>query len=159
VLDVAAGGGRHAEWFLAAGHSVLAIDRDLSSLAWLRHPLLETLEVDLEGEAGWPLSEQRFDAVVVTNYLWRGILGDIVGAVREDGVLIYETFAEGNERYGHPRRPEFLLTAGELLACVADSLEVVAYEHGVCERPNARVIQRICAVGRSRRASECPLGG
>lgn len=158
VLDVAAGAGRHAQWFLAAGHPVLAADRDLSPLAWLRHPLLATLEVDLEGEAGWPLAEQRFDAVVVTNYLWRGSLDAIVGAVRDDGVLIYETFAEGNERYGHPRRPEFLLQPGELLARVANRLEVVAYEHGLRERPDARVIQRICAVGRSRRASECPLG-
>jgi SAM-dependent methyltransferase len=157
VLDVAAGAGRHCQLFLSAGHRVLAIDRDLSPLAWLTHPLLEKIEVDLEGEAGWPLAGQSFDAVVVTNYLWRGILGDLVGAVRRDGVLIYETFATGNERYGHPRRPEFLLRPGELLSSAANRLEVIAYEHGFCERPSQRVIQRLAAVGRSRTLSECPL--
>jgi SAM-dependent methyltransferase len=157
VLDVAAGAGRHCQLFLTAGHPVLALDRDLSPLAWLRHPLLEKLEVDLAAAGGWPLADQTFDAVVVTNYLWRDILDDIVGAVREDGVLIYETFAEGNERYGHPRRPEFLLRAGELLACVANRLEVIAYGHGFCELPSPRVIQRVIAIGRARSASECPL--
>jgi SAM-dependent methyltransferase len=158
VLDVAAGTGRHCQWFLDSEHSVVALDRDLSSLAWLSHPLLEKQEVDLEDAEGWPLGEQTFDAVVVTNYLWRSILDDIVRAVRHDGVLIYETFAEGNERYGRPRRPEFLLQPGELFARVAPRLEVVAYEHGYANRPSDRVIQRICAIGRSRRLSQCPLG-
>jgi SAM-dependent methyltransferase len=157
VLDVAAGSGRHCRLFASANHPVLAIDRDLSALAWLQHPLLERREVDLEGEAGWPLPDQKFDGVIVTNYLWRAVLDDIVGAVADDGVLIYETFAEGNERYGRPRRPEFLLRPGELLARVANRLEVVAYEHGFCEQPSPRVIQRICAVGRSRSMSEHPL--
>jgi hypothetical protein len=85
---------------------VLALDRDLSALSWLRHPSLEKVEADLEQSEGWPLGERTFDAVVVTNYLWRSIFDDLVGAVRDDGVLIYETFAEGNERYGRPRRPE-----------------------------------------------------
>lgn len=157
MLDVAAGRGRHCQLFLLAKHPVLAIDRDLSGLAWLEHPLLERRELDLEGDSCWPLADQKFDGVVVTNYLWRGVLDDIVGAVGDDGVLIYETFAEGNQQFGRPRRPEFLLQPGELLARVANRLEVVAYEHGFCERPSARVIQRVCAVGRTRRASECPL--
>jgi len=158
VLDVAAGHGRHCQWFLDGEYSVVALDRDLSPLRWLTHPQLEKHEVDLENSEGWPLGEQTFDAVVVTNYLWRGILDDIVSAVRHDGVLLYETFADGNERYGHPRRPEFLLQPGELLARVAPRLEVVAYEHGYSEQPSARVVQRICAVGRGRRPSQCLLG-
>jgi SAM-dependent methyltransferase len=158
VLDVAAGRGRHCQWFLESEHPVLALDRDLSALAWLEHPLLEKREVDLEGSEGWPLAEQTFDAVVVTNYLWRSIFEDIVGAVRHDGVLIYETFAEGNERYGRPRRPEFLLQPGELLARVSPRLEIVAYEHGYSDYPSDRVIQRIIAIGRGRRLSQCPLG-
>lgn len=157
VLDVAAGGGRHTHWFLSSERAVLALDRDLTGLAWLHHPRLQKVEADLEGSEGWPLGEQTFDAVVVTNYLWRGIFDDLIGAVRHDGVLIYETFAEGNERFGRPRRPEFLLQPGELLAKVAPRLEVVAYEHGYCNEPSERIVQRICAVGRGRRLSQCPL--
>jgi len=82
VLDLAAGGGRHTHWFLASERSVLALDRDLSGLAWLQHPRLQKVEADLEGSEGWPLGEQTFDAVVVTNYLWRSIFDDLVGAVR-----------------------------------------------------------------------------
>jgi SAM-dependent methyltransferase len=158
VLDVAAGHGRHCQWFLDGEYSVLAIDRDLSALRWLEHPQLRKHEADLEAADGWPLGDQTFDAVVVTNYLWRSIFDDIVHAVRHDGVFIYETFAEGNERYGRPRRPEFLLQPGELLARVAPCMEVVAYEHGYSEYPSARVVQRICAIGRGRRLSQCPLG-
>lgn len=157
VLDVAAGNGRHCQWFLESEHPVLALDRDLSPLAWLTHALLERHEADLEGPEGWPLGDQSFDAVVVTNYLWRNIFDDIIGAVRHDGVLIYETFAEGNERFGRPRRPGFLLQPGELLARIAPRLEVVAYEHGYSDDPSDRVIQRICAIGRGRRLSQCPL--
>jgi SAM-dependent methyltransferase len=159
VLDVAAGHGRHCQWFLDSEHPVVALDRDLAPLAWLNHPSLERIEADLEGSQGWPLAEQTYDAVVVTNYLWRSIFDDIVGAVRQDGVLIYETFAAGNERYGHPHRPEFLLQPGELLARVAPRLEIVAYEHGYSDYPSDRVIQRIVAIGRGRRLSQCPLGG
>jgi SAM-dependent methyltransferase len=144
ILDVAAGNGRHCQWFLDSEHPVLALDRDLSRLSWLAHPLLERLEADLEASEGWPLGEQTYDAVVVTNYLWRSIFDDIVGAVSHDGVLIYETFAAGNERYGRPRRPEFLLQPGELLARVVPRLEIVAYEHGYSDVPSERVIQRIC---------------
>lgn len=158
VLDLAAGSGRHTHLFLSAERQVLALDQDLSALAWLDHPLLSKVEADLEGSEGWPLGEQTFDGVVVTNYLWRSILDDIVGAVGQEGVLIYETFAEGNERHGRPRRPEFLLQPGELWAKVAPRLEVVAYEHGWLEHPSPRVVQRICAVGRGRRLSQCPLG-
>jgi SAM-dependent methyltransferase len=159
VLDVAAGQGRHCQWFLDGEYTVVAIDRDLTQLSWLEHPALVKQEADLEEEAaGWPLGERSFDAVVVTNYLWRNIFDEIVNAVRHDGVLIYETFAEGNERYGRPRRPEFLLQPGELLARVAPRMEIVAYEHGYSEHPSPRVVQRICAVGRGRRLSQCPLG-
>lgn len=158
VLDVAAGTGRHVEWFLGHGHAVLAVDRDVSRLRRREHARLQALEVDLEGSGGWPLAGERFDAVVVTNYLWRPALMDIVRAVADDGVLIYETFGEGNERHGRPRRPEFLLRPAELLDSVLPALHVVAYENGYLERPSARVVQRICAVGRARRTSECAIG-
>src|SRR6187402_746391 len=90
VLDLAAGGGRHTQWFLSSERPVLALDRDLSALAWLDHPLLEKVEADLEESEAWPLGDRTFDAVIVTNYLWRSIFDDIISAVRDDGVLIYE---------------------------------------------------------------------
>jgi hypothetical protein len=157
VLDLAAGAGRHSQWFLASGRRVLALDRDLSALAWLEHPSLEKVEADLEASGPWPLGDRTFDAVVVTNYLWRAIFDDLIGAVRHDGVLIYETFAAGHERHGRPQRPEFLLQPGELLAKVAPRLEVVAFEQGYLRKPSARVVQRICAIGRGRTPSQCLL--
>jgi SAM-dependent methyltransferase len=140
VLDLAAGGGRHSELFLAHGHEVLAVDRDVSNLA--PAPGLEILQADLEG-APWPLGERRFDGIVVTNYLHRPLLPRLVAAVAPGGALIYETFAVGNERFGRPRNPDFLLKPGELLEAVGGRLTVRAYEHG--EVPGA-VIQRIAAV-------------
>ena len=157
VLDVAAGGGRHSAWFLRGNHSVVALDRDLGPLEWLADSRLEKIQADLELSEKWPLGDQTFDAVVVTNYLWRAIFDDIIGAVRPDGVLIYETFAEGNELHGRPRNPAFLLEMGELLGRVAPKLTVVAFEQGYSALPSARVVQRICAVGRARRSAECPL--
>lgn len=157
VLDVAAGAGRHAQWFLEQGCSVVAVDRDLSAVDWLQHDRLRKVEADLESAEGWPLERQTFDGVIVTNYLWRPIFGDLLAAVAPDGVLIYETFARGNERLGRPRRPEFLLEAGELLERVAPTLHVVAYENGYLAAPAPRIIQRICAAGRARIQLPCPL--
>lgn len=156
VLDVAAGAGRHSAWFLGADHAVTALDRDLGPLEWLSNSRLVKLQADLE-QSSWPLEAQTFDAVVVTNYLWRAALDDIIGAVRPDGVLIYETFAKGNEAHGRPRNTAFLLEPGELLERVAPKLDIVAFEQGYSSTPSARVVQRICAVGRARRVAECAL--
>ena len=147
VLDVAAGSGRHARVFLERGHPVVAIDRDLSRLrdALGGAPHLELVEADLEGAGPWPLAGRRFAGVVVTNYLHRPLLPTLVASVAPAGVLIYETFAVGNERYGHPRNPDFLLRPGELLEAVRGELEVVAYEHATCEEPRPSVVQRIAA--------------
>ncbi|MDA0654172.1 MAG: class I SAM-dependent methyltransferase [Proteobacteria bacterium] len=149
VLDVAAGTGRHTRWFLDAGHPVTAVDRDVSSLADLNgHIDAAIFAADLEA-GRWPsgISEQQFGCVVVTNYLHRPLLPWIVAAVAPHGVLLYETFAQGNERFGHPRNPEFLLRPGELLEAVRGELTVVAYEHGEIERDSGpAVVQRIAAV-------------
>ena len=150
VLDVAAGSGRHSRLFRGLGHPVTAIDRDASRLRGLAG--INAIEADLEDGSPWPIS-CRFDGVVVTNYLWRPIFGKIVAAVAEGGVLIYETFAAGNEIYGRPFRQEYLLRPGELLTAT-DSLRVVAYAHGVVHRPRPAVVQRICAV---RSAEPRPL--
>ena len=148
VLDVACGSGRHTRLFLERGHRVVAIDRDLSGIADLaEHPRLERVEADLEQAAPFPLSGRSFAAVVVANYLHRPLLPSLVAAVEADGVFIYETFAAGNERFGRPRNPDFLLHPGELLDAVRGRLRVIAYEDVVVDRPSPAAIQRICAVG------------
>jgi SAM-dependent methyltransferase len=142
VLDVAAGSGRHARLLAGRGHRVTAVDRDGEAMAALGDGI-EAITADIEGGA-WPLGERRFDAVVVTNYLWRPLLPTIVAAVAPGGVLLYETFAAGNETVGRPRRPEFLLRAGELLTAAA-GLRIVAYEDGFLAHPD-RYVQRVAAV-------------
>ncbi|HEU5449702.1 MAG TPA: methyltransferase domain-containing protein [Acidimicrobiia bacterium] len=147
VLDVACGAGRHARSFLQQGHPVTAVDRDTSGVADLgEHPEVEVLEFDLEAGKPWPFAGRVFEGVVVTNYLWRPILADIVASVAPGGVLLYETFARGNEQFGHPRNPDFLLRPGELLDAVRGELRVVAYEDRIVEEPDPKAVQRIAAV-------------
>lgn len=143
VLDVACGSGRHVRLFLARGHPVVALDRDLSGLP--AHPLLEAIAFDLETGAPWPLGARRFAGVVVTNYLHRPLFPALLGAVAPGGLLIYETFALGNERFGPPRNPDHLLRPGELLEVVRGRLEVIAYEHLAVAEPRPAVLQRIAA--------------
>ena len=145
VLDVACGSGRLVRWFAARGALVTAIDRDAALLAALRSlPDVELIEADIE-EQPWPLAGRRFDAVVVTNYLWRALLPTIVASVAERGVLIYETFARGNETIGRPANPDFLLAPGELLRA-ASGLRVIGYEDGFIAAEPQRFVQRIAAV-------------
>jgi SAM-dependent methyltransferase len=146
VLDVACGAGRHVRWFAEAGFRVLGLDRDAQAMAPLAG-LAETLVADIEA-GPWPLPGKTFGGVVVTNYLWRERLPDIVASVAEGGVLIYETFALGNETIGKPSNPKFLLRPGELLAAV-EGLRVVAFEDGFEDSAplgSARFVQRIVAV-------------
>ena len=141
VLDVAAGGGRHARLFVDRGHRVVAVDREVRDLR--AHAHLEVVEADLENGAPWPLGERRFGAIVVTNYLHRPLLPILVDRLEPGGVLVYETFARGNERIGQPTNPDFLLERGELLRAVAGKLRVIAFEEATL--PD-RVVQRIVAV-------------
>ncbi len=146
VLDVAAGGGRHTRLARALGFEVVATDVDTERLADLAGDPGVTVEAaDLETGAPWPFGQGRFGAVIVANYLHRPILPDIVGAVAPGGLLLYETFAQGNEDFGRPRNPDFLLADGELLDTVRGHLSVVAYEHGLVERPSPKVVQRLSA--------------
>ena len=147
VLDVAAGSGRHARWLACRGHPVTALDRDAAALATLQDVAgVETLVCDLEG-APWPLAaDARFAGVVVTNYLHRPLMPRLIDALAPGGVLIYETFAQGNETVGKPSNPAFLLAPGELLAVCTPALRVVAYQDGFLPQPREAYIQRICAV-------------
>jgi SAM-dependent methyltransferase len=147
VLDVACGGGRHARFFHERGHPVTVVDRDTSGVKDLQDdPGVEILERDLEDGGPWPFPGRVFEGVVVTNYLWRPILPDIVAAVAPGGALLYETFARGQEQFGHPRNPDFLLTPGELLSAVQGTLRVAAYEDLVIEEPGPSAVQRIVAI-------------
>ena len=143
VLDLACGSGRHLRWLAAQGLAVTGVDRDADALAPLQ-ALGETLVADLEN-GPWPLAGRRFDAVVVTNYLWRPRFAELLATLADDGVLIYETFAAGNEALGKPSRPDFLLQRGELLRLAA-GLSVVAYEDGRLDDP-PRCVQRLAALG------------
>jgi len=147
VLDLAAGGGRHTRFFAGRGHPVVAVDRDVTGLADLQdNPGVTILAGDLEHDRPWPLGNRRFAGVVVTNYLHRPLLPPIVAAVAPGGCLIYETFAVGNERFGKPSNPDFLLRPGELLEAVRGKLLVLAYENLEVVEPRPAVIQRIAAV-------------
>ena len=149
VLDVACGRGRHSRGCHSLGHRVTALDRSAEALAAIGLPAerFETVLADIEG-GPWPLAGRQFDAVVVTNYLWRPLLPTLLASLAPGGVLIYETFAAGNETVGKPSRPDFLLQPGELLQ-LCQSLRTVAYEDGfetALAGTTARFVQRIAAV-------------
>ncbi len=142
VLDLACGSGRHVRWLAAQGWRVTGVERNAAAVEPLR-PLAEVVVADLEA-APWPLPGRRFDGIVVTNYLWRPLWPALLAALAEGGVLIYETFASGQQHVGRPSRAEFLLEPGELLRACA-GLRVVAFEDGFEPGP-PRFVQRIVAV-------------
>lgn len=149
VLDVACGSGRHLRWFAQRGCRVTGLDRDALAMQPLAG-IAELVVADIE-RGPWPWVARQFDAVVVTNYLWRERLPDIVASVAEGGVLIYETFSVGHETIGKPSNPMFLLRPGELLQATR-GLRVVAFEDG-CESTPPRFVQRIVAVREGPAAS------
>lgn len=140
VLDVASGAGRHARLFAARGLEVTAVDRDEQVI-----PGVNFIKADLEDGGPWPFAGRRFAGIVVTNYLHRPLFPNLVAALDHDGVLIYETFMAGNERFGKPSNPNFLLRPGELLEAFS-ALTLVAFEQGTLQRPKNAVMQRICVI-------------
>lgn len=148
VLDVACGGGRHTLFLAQRGFAVESVDRDLEPIRALlrdtQHERVTLRQADLEN-APWPYPDRRFSGVVVTNYLHRPLFPSLIAALEPDGVLIYETFAVGNEKFGRPSNPDFLLRPGELLDAVRGRMRVIAYEDVFVETPKAALVQRICA--------------
>ena len=144
VLDLAAGRGRHALFFAERGHKVVAVDRDTSRLP--DHLNIAPLMADLEDGSPWPLT-RRFGAVVVTNYLHRSLMPALLDAVEPGGVLLYQTFMDGQQRFGRPTNPAHLLHDGELLELVRGAFSVTAYEARLISDPAARMsmVQRIAA--------------
>lgn len=146
VLDVACGFGRHSRLLAGLGHAVEAVDRDPEALAGLSAvPGVTVRQADLEG-GPWPYADRRFAGIVVCNYLHRPLFPLLIAALAEGGVLIYETFMAGNERFGRPSNPEFLLRPDELLEVFGNQLRVVAFEQGEVALPKPAVVQRLCAV-------------
>jgi SAM-dependent methyltransferase len=141
VLEVACGAGRHAIFFAERGFEVFAVDRDHQTLPGAIH----FSKADLEDGSPWPWPGKRFAAVVVTNYLHRPLFPLLAESLDQGGVLVYETFMMGNERYGKPSNPQFLLRPGELLEAFG-ALTVAGFEQGVLERTKTAVVQRICVI-------------
>ena len=147
MLDLACGAGRHTRLLMALGHPVLAVDRDLGGVQDLRDAAgIELRELDLEGPE-WPLAGEQFAGIIVCNYLHRPHLPKLAECVAPDGVLLYATFAAGNEHYGRPRNPDFLLDEGELRRVFDGPLQLLAAEEGLQMTPQPAVRQKICAVG------------
>jgi len=146
VLDVAAGGGRHAHYFKDLGYQVTSLDRDVSRRQDLAGQGVEVVAADLEDGSPWPLGVRKFDGIVVTNYLHRPLFPHLASALAPGGVLLYETFGIGNERFGKPSNPHFLLRPGELLEfAAAHGLQVLAYACGEVAEPKRAITQRIVA--------------
>lgn len=158
MLDLAAGNGRHTHFLHNQGHPVIAVDRDVAALqalaeGWRDGPPVDILAADLEDGAPWPLADRRFAGIVVTNYLHRPLFQHLASALAPGGLLIYETFAAGNERFGRPSNPDFLLAPGELLAFSQRAgLTVLGYFSGEVTQPKPAVVQRLAARAPVQRA-------
>ena len=147
VLDLACGKGRHTRYLLNEGYSVVALDKDVRGLDdILGEPNLKIVEADLEAGGAFPLKDMNFAGIVVVNYLYTALFVDLIDALAVDGVLIYQTFMRGNEAFGRPRNPNFLLKKNELKNAFGKHLKVIAFEQGYIEYPEPAMIQKICAV-------------
>ena len=146
VLDIACGQGRHMKWFSEKGHTVVGVDRSAGAID-AAASFGDAVLADIENDP-WPLMAgaqvRQFDAVIVTNYLWRALFPLITQSIAPGGLLIYETFTKGNETVGRPSSPDFLLRPAELLSAF-ENLRIIAFEEGFLENP-PRFVQRIVAV-------------
>ena len=148
ILDLACGRGRHTRYMLEQGFRVMAVDLNLEGMGdLLIHPSLAVLGADLE-EGNWPLGNAEFDGIIVTNYLHRPLFPYILSALSPDGVLIYETFMDGNAEHGRPTNPDFLLQSDEL-PDICKRLEIHAFKQGFEENPKPAMKQKIVAINRN----------
>ncbi|MFZ6861128.1 class I SAM-dependent methyltransferase [Undibacterium sp. Ji67W] len=152
ILDLACGGGRHTHWLLALGYAVMALDRNPEVLPALYARGANVMQHDLEPSietTDWPFAESVFSGIIVCNYLHRPLFPHLLASLEPGGVLIYETFAQGNADFGKPSNPAFLLKHGELLQQMRSNpgvqMQVIAYEEGFVTSPKDAMVQRICA--------------
>ena len=154
VLDLACGSGRHGRLLLEKGFDVVFLDRDTSQLDWAPEPFRsQVIKHDLEAGTSWGFSSCSFDAVVVTNYLYRPIFPDLLSIIDEGGVLIYETFSKGNEIYGKPTNPNYLLEPEELIDLVRPSMRLISFKEGYSNEGKESITQKIVAVKRSAKTA------
>ena len=147
ALDLACGVGRNGRWLMTRGIHVTFLDRNITGIADLSGAeRAEIIEADIETGGPLPIGESKFNCVVVTNYLWRANLPNIFDAVAPNGILIYETFGTGNEAFGRPRNPDFLLQPQELLNSAKGIFHILAYEHGQRYLPSPAIMQRLAAI-------------
>jgi len=145
VLDMACGSGRHSRLFLERGNHVMAVDRNVA--AFDEHPedpALSVLQYDLEADP-WPFPPQFFDAIVVCNYLHRPLFTPLFASLKPPGILLYTTFMQGNEAYGRPSNPDFLLQPDELNTLLPDDAEIIEFVQGPVGEPVTAVRQSIAA--------------
>ena len=146
VLDYACGGGRHGKLAMERGAHVTFADIDLEGLSeFAINENVSLLQADLEDERRWPFKGRQYDVVIVTNYLYRPRLSDIFELVKPGGIILYRTFAQGNEVFGRPKNPEFLLQTNELHGVAQKNFSILHYEQGEVDTPNPAVIQRLVA--------------
>ena len=147
VLDLACGAGRHTRLLIETGRRVFALDCNISKLKDLsENDSVTIIKHDLETTNAWPFAPQTFDGIIVTNYLYRPLYPCIIDALAVGGVLIYQTFAVGNEKYGRPQNPDYLLKEDELLKVFGNQLNLVDYSHGYIKNPSPAVVQSICCI-------------
>ena len=154
ILDLACGSGRNGKFLLEKGFDVVFLDRDTSQLDWVPEPFRsQVIKHDLEAGTSWGFSSCSFDAVVVTNYLYRPIFPDLLSIIDEGGVLIYETFSKGNEIYGKPTNPNYLLEPEELIDLVRPSMRLISFKEGYSNEGKESITQKIVAVKRSAKTA------
>ena len=146
ILDLAGGSGRHTRFLTQKGFKLLLLDNDIAKAKDLQGvENIVLMEYDLEDGSTLPFPKSSFQGVVVTNYLYRPIFPQLLNLLDDGGILIYETFAVGNEKYGRPTNPDYLLKSGELISLVSSQMRIIAYEECLVGRPAKAYVQRITA--------------
>ena len=147
VLDLACGNGRHGKFLMEKGFKVVFLDLDISQLTGVCNKLVnQIIQHNLEDGSSWPFAPEMFDAVVVTNYLHRPIFKKLISVISCDGLLIYETFAKGNEAFGKPSNPNFLLNPEELIELVRPKMRVTSFHEGYSNDGRNAIMQKIVAM-------------